>query len=95
MAKERGIPCTPHCANQSLLCVFTAHLLCAVPNRGAFMEFGIEPNWCADLYAPAFTVTDGAIMVPDEPGWGITLSPDWLAQAERQVSAVASAESLT
>ncbi|HVK05203.1 MAG TPA: mandelate racemase/muconate lactonizing enzyme family protein [Armatimonadaceae bacterium] len=91
MAAERGLPCTPHAANRSLVTVFTMHLVAALPNAGPFLECSIEPTpWADALFAsPALRVEDGALALPASgPGWGVEISPDWLAAAERQVSEI-------
>ena len=37
LAKSAGIPITPHCANLSLVTLFTMHLLKAIPNAGKYL----------------------------------------------------------
>ncbi len=91
MGGESGLPCTPHCANLTLVTVFTMHLLRAIPNAGKYLEFSIEgPDyypWQEGLFASApFDITDGQAIVPDLPGWGVEISADWLANAKYQVS---------
>ncbi|MFH1086025.1 MAG: mandelate racemase/muconate lactonizing enzyme family protein [Chloroflexota bacterium] len=87
MAERVGMPVVPHSANLSMVTLFTMHLLAAIPNAGDFFEFSIEPTpWTDGLYAPALVVRDGQIRIPAGPGWGVTVNPDWLATAERQVS---------
>jgi L-alanine-DL-glutamate epimerase-like enolase superfamily enzyme len=89
MARERGVPVTPHSANLSLVTVFTLHLVAAIPNAGPFVEFSIEPTgWTGGMYTPALEVRDGTVAIPEGPGWGVTLNPRWLEGAERQVSEV-------
>ena len=44
LAAAAGLPCTPHCANHSLVLVFTLHLLAAIANPGPYLEFSIEPD---------------------------------------------------
>jgi L-alanine-DL-glutamate epimerase-like enolase superfamily enzyme len=81
------LPCVPHSANLSMVTVFTLHMQGAVKNAGPYVEFSIEPtSWTDDLFEPALKVADGKVPIPDGPGWGITISKDWLAKAERQVS---------
>ena len=46
-AQKFGLPVTPHCANLSLVTLFTMHLLRAIPNAGKYLEFSIEG---ADYY---------------------------------------------
>ena len=42
MARKPACPCTPHCANLSLVTLCTMHLLRAIPNAGKYLEFSIE-----------------------------------------------------
>lgn len=87
MAAKAGLPCVPHAANLSMVTVFTLHMLGAIRNAGPFLEFSIEPTpWTDGLFAPALRVTDGKVPIPDAPGWGVTLSRNWLEKADRQVS---------
>jgi len=48
MAEAADIPVTPHCANLSMVTLFTMHLLRAIPNAGKYLEFSIEGQ---DYYA--------------------------------------------
>lgn len=87
MAEEAGLPCVPHSANLSMVTLFTLHMMGAIPNAGPHVEFSIEPNdWVADLFAPALEVVDGKVMIPDAPGWGVTINPEWLAKSNYQIS---------
>jgi L-alanine-DL-glutamate epimerase-like enolase superfamily enzyme len=87
MAAEAHRPITPHSSSGSMLRVFTLHYLAAIPNAGAFMEYSIEPGGQkTDLYSPALLARGGALKVPDGPGWGVTVLPDWLAKATRTAS---------
>ena len=91
MAENAGLPCTPHCANLSLVTLFTAHLLKALPNAGKYLEFSIEDAdyypWQYGLFKESpYTIQDGHITVPDTPGWGVEPSDEWLADATYQIS---------
>jgi L-alanine-DL-glutamate epimerase-like enolase superfamily enzyme len=90
MAAEAGLPCTPHSANLSLVTVFTLHLMGAIRGAGPYIEFSIEPDdyypWQTGLFMPPLEVRDGAVAVPDGPGWGVEVSPRWLEAAKRVVS---------
>ena len=93
MAAEAGLPCTPHCANLSMVTLFTMHLLRAIPNAGKYLEFSIEGidyyPWQDGLFVESpFTVTDGKVTVRDQPGWGVEISPAWLDGATYQVSEI-------
>ncbi|MDH3230014.1 MAG: mandelate racemase/muconate lactonizing enzyme family protein [Alphaproteobacteria bacterium] len=91
MAAEAGLPCTPHSANLSMVTLFTMHLLGAIPNAGPYLEFSIEGAdyypWQEDLFRGSpYRVDDGKVTIPDTPGWGVEISPDWLAGARHQIS---------
>ena len=94
MAQQAGLPCTPHSANLSMVTLFTMHLLKAIPNAGKYLEFSIEgPEyypWQQDLFVKSpYTIRDGHIDVSSEPGWGVEISPEWLARSTYQCSEVA------
>ena len=91
MAKKAQMPITPHSANLSLVTICTMHLLGAITNAGKYLEFSIEQAdyypWQEGLFlGDPFKVTAGKVMIPSEPGWGVTISPDWLAKSKRQLS---------
>ncbi len=95
MAATAGLPCTPHCANLSMVTLFTMHLLRAIPNAGKYLEFSIEGEdyypWQEGLFVDdPYTIVDGHARVTDAPGWGVEVSPAWLARATHQVSALES-----
>lgn len=91
MAAEAGLPCTPHCANLSLVTLFTAHLLKAIPNAGDYLEFSIEGAdyypWQEGLFRISpYSIHDGHIMVSDTPGWGVEINDEWLRTSTHQIS---------
>lgn len=94
MAAARGLPCTPHSANLSLVTICTMHLLGAIPNAGKYLEFSIEGAdyypWQQDLFlGDPYAVRDGTLQIPAEPGWGVEINPQWLARASYQCSRLA------
>ena len=94
MAAARGLPCTPHSANLSLVTICTMHLLGAIPNAGKYLEFSIEGAdyypWQQDLFlGEPYAVRDGTLQIPAEPGWGVEINPQWLASASYQSSRLA------
>lgn len=91
MGQAAGLPCTPHCANLSMVTLFTMHLLRAMPNAGKYLEFSIEGAdyypWQQDLFVSCpFGITDGQATVTDAPGWGVEVNPEWLSRSIYQVS---------
>ena len=91
MAGEAGLPVTPHCANLSLVTLFTMHLLRAIPNAGKYLEFAIEGAdyypWQEGLFVDTpYAISDGHATVTDAPGWGVEISPEWLARSIYMVS---------
>jgi len=92
MGQQAGLPCTPHCANLSLVTLFTMHLMRALPNAGRYLEFSIEGDdyypWQRGLFVnDPYQIIDGQAFVSDAPGWGIEVSPEWLAKASYKCSA--------
>jgi hypothetical protein len=58
-----------------------------VENAGAHVEYSIESTaWTEGLYQPALNVVEGRVSVPNGPGWGITVSPEWLGGADHRIS---------
>jgi len=90
MAEKAGIPCTLHAANLSLVTLFSAHLMAAMPNAGKYLEYSIEGldyyPWQAGLFTPNFEIENGQLLLNDKPGWGIELDPQWLANSDYKVS---------
>ncbi len=93
LAMSAGIPITPHCANLSLVTLFTMHLLKAIPNAGKYLEFSIEGEdyypWQKDLFLEdPYSVDDGKVTISDKPGWGIEIRSDWLEKSTYQCSKI-------
>ncbi|MBS36814.1 MAG: mandelate racemase [Thiotrichales bacterium] len=93
MGHQAGLPCTPHCANLSMVTLFTMHLLRAIPNAGKYLEFSIEGAdyypWQEGLFVHSpFEIIDGRATVTDAPGWGVEIRQDWLDRSSYQSSEV-------
>ena len=87
MAEEAGLTVVPHCANLTMVTLFTMHLLRAIPNPGKYLEFSIEgPEyypWQQDLFVRSpYTIDDGQVTITDAPGWGVEINPEWLARSQ-------------
>ena len=91
MGAAANLPCTPHCANLSMVTLFTMHLLRAIPNTGKYLEFSIEGAdyypWQDGLFVTnPYEIVDGKATVSDAPGWGVEINPEWLSRSTYQVS---------
>ena len=84
MAEAAGLVTTPHCANQSMVQVFTLHLAASQPSISSFQEWSIEPTpWFDGIYGPLPEVVDGAVTLGREPGWGVEILPEFIAASKR------------
>ena len=86
MGARAGLPITPHAANLGLVTMCTMHLLKAIPNAGKYLEFSIEGldyyPWQDGLFlGDPYAIEAGCVTVPDAPGWGVEINPDFLAKA--------------
>ena len=91
MAESAGLPCTPHCANLSMVTLFTMHLLRAIGNAGQYLEYSIEDleyyPWQDGLFVESpYEVEDGQVIVTGVPGWGVDINPLWLESSNREIS---------
>lgn len=87
MAEVAGIPATPHCANQSMLQLFTLHLAASQPSVHQFQEWSIEPvTWHEGIYRGLPEVVDGHVTLSDAPGWGVEIEEDFLSKATKTSS---------
>jgi L-alanine-DL-glutamate epimerase-like enolase superfamily enzyme len=90
MAEVAGIPFTPHCANRSMLQLFTLHLTAAMPACHMFQEYafrdGNKEQWSNEIYEPFPVPINGSLPVPDKPGWGVTILPEFLKKATLRAS---------
>lgn len=87
LAEKMGKKVVPHSSHHSLITLFSLHFMAAIPNPGPVLEFSIEPESPGDpLFSPMLEVKDGKVNIPAEPGWGVTINPAWLNQAEYRKS---------
>jgi L-alanine-DL-glutamate epimerase-like enolase superfamily enzyme len=94
MAEAAGLHVTPHCANLSMVTLFTMHVLRAIPNAGKYLEFSIEGEdyypWQTELFVnDPYGIDGGMAEVTDAPGWGVDINPDWLAKSTYHMSEIA------
>lgn len=90
MAERQGLSIMPHAANPSMVLLFSMHLMAAIPNAAPYLEYGIEETpWITGAFSPALEMVDGAVTIPDGPGWGIEVSQDWLSRADHRCTELA------
>jgi len=83
MSHSKGLLTTPHCANRSMLPVFTSHYICAVENAFPFMEYSIEDEpWTDNVVVNIPVAHNGKFTPSESAGWGVSINPDWLKKAE-------------
>lgn len=90
MAEEAGLGIKPHAANVSLVTVFTMHMLAGLP-QGGEVEFSIEDaspitRFARSMFDPILEMRDGMAAMPEGPGWGVHISPKWLADADHRTT---------
>ena len=84
MMPAYGLPWAPHFLGGAVGLAATCHLFALAPG-GIAVELDSNPNVLREeLVEPPFPtqVEEGYIVVPDKPGWGVTLREDWLAAHE-------------
>ena len=85
MAERNGLSIMPHAANPSMVLLFSMHLMAAIPNPGPYLEYGIEESpWVVGAFDPPLEMVDGCVAIPSEPGWGVRMSEEWLANTEHR-----------
>jgi L-alanine-DL-glutamate epimerase-like enolase superfamily enzyme len=61
------------------------HLMAAIPNPGPYLEYGIEESlWVVGAFDPPLEMVGGCVTIPSEPGWGVRMSEEWLANTEHR-----------
>ena len=90
MAGDAAKVITPHAANLSLVTIFTLHMMGAIKNAGPYVEFAIEEAdyypWQYGVYDELPVAREGKVQIPEGPGWGVRVNPEWLEQAIYQTS---------
>ena len=63
----------------------------AIPNAGKYLEYSIEGldyyPWQDGLFlGDPYRIDDGKVTIPDAPGWGVEIDPQWLERAQYRAS---------
>jgi len=76
MAKSRYMTIAPHNPNAGVSTAASVHLCAGIENLEVLEHMSRDVDWADEVIEHDFTVRDGAIEVPDEPGLGVTFHPD-------------------
>jgi L-alanine-DL-glutamate epimerase-like enolase superfamily enzyme len=83
IAQKLGRTIVPHNTQTGVSSVNILQFGSCVPNIGDCMEYPWrKPQVAESWYSPNFMIKDGHIPVPEGPGLGITIAPDYLASAQ-------------
>ena len=83
MAHVVGKQCIPHISSTGLGYLYMMHFVSAIPNSGPYHEFKEFNN---DLPYTCATSTlrsdsNGVIQVPNGPGFGVEIDPDFIKES--------------
>lgn len=76
MAKSRYMTIAPHNPNAGVSTAASVHLCAGIENLEVLEHMSRDVEWADELIDHDFSVEDGVIEVPDEPGLGVTFRPD-------------------
>jgi galactonate dehydratase len=76
MAKSRYMTVAPHNPNAGVSTAASVHLCAGLENLEVLEHMSRDVDWADEIIEHDFTVEDGVIEVPDEPGLGVTFHPD-------------------
>jgi L-alanine-DL-glutamate epimerase-like enolase superfamily enzyme len=82
MAEKLGKTIVPHNTQTGATAVNILQFASSTRNTGPYMEYPWRaPQQAASWYTPNFRVENGVIRVPESPGMGIEIDPDYLKSA--------------
>lgn len=82
MARRAGIPITPHNTQTGPAACNILQFASAIENTGPYMEFPFRGKNSGESWsAPQFHIHGGKVAVPEGPGLGVTIDPDYLRGA--------------
>ncbi|MFB6093843.1 MAG: mandelate racemase/muconate lactonizing enzyme family protein [Halanaeroarchaeum sp.] len=79
-AYEYNVPVAMHNVASPIGTMAAAHVGAAIPNTLAVEYHSYQLDWWADLVEEGPVIEDGRIVVPEEPGLGLTLDLDVVAE---------------
>ncbi len=81
MAAAAGLPIVPHMSGGGLGFLDVVHFASFTPNVGPFMEFKGNPNFPVESATSSLRVENGSVRCPTGPGFGVTVSPEFVRAA--------------
>lgn len=88
MAAAAGMKVVPHMSGGGLGYIDVVHFASFTPNIGAHMEFKGNATFPVSCSSSSLKCENGIVRCPSEPGWGVTIDPDFV-RAAKPVSAAA------
>jgi L-alanine-DL-glutamate epimerase-like enolase superfamily enzyme len=82
MAKAAGLDCTVHMSGSGLGYLYVLHFASYTSNAGAHQEFKGTNSIPIDCPTSDLKCTDGTMVVPTGPGFGITIDPTYVADGK-------------
>ncbi len=82
MAHAAGLLCTPHMSGSGLGYLDVAHFVSCLPNPAAFHEFKGDTDVPIRSDTSTLKVEHGIVRVPSGPGFGITIDPAFVREAQ-------------
>lgn len=83
MAAAAGLQCTPHMSGWGLGYLNALHFMSFIPNAASHMEFKGHSDIPFHCSSSSLKCEKGVIRVPDGPGFGIDIDPDYVNKAKR------------
>lgn len=85
MSDVARLQSTPHCANRSMLVLFGSHYFLSSKSIFPFLEYSIEDEpWTEGVVLDMPRLENGELILNDNPGWGVSIAPEWLKKARHQ-----------
>ncbi|WP_158633713.1 mandelate racemase/muconate lactonizing enzyme family protein [Tautonia sociabilis] len=82
MADAAGMKCTPHMSGSGLGYLDAAHFVSCLPNPVEFTEFKGNAGIPVRSDTSSLVVEHGVVQVPSGPGFGITIDPAYVNEAQ-------------
>jgi L-alanine-DL-glutamate epimerase-like enolase superfamily enzyme len=83
MAEKSHMEIIPHNTQTGIASVNILQFASRTPNIGSWIEYPWrKPQQPESWYSPNFIIRDGKLKIPEGPGLGVEIDPDYLAAAD-------------